>query len=72
MALLIGLPFSDPKLRTLARILIGTIFIAAAIDKIANPDAFAKSINNFHLLLLLATHPLEYRRFWLGFYPSSS
>ena len=50
MALLIGLPFSDPKLRTLARILIGTIFIAAAIDKIANPDAFAKSINNFHLL----------------------
>lgn len=50
IALLIGLPISDPRLRTLARILIGTIFIAAAIDKIANPDAFAKSINNFHLL----------------------
>ena len=50
MALLIGLPISDPRLRSLARILIGTIFIAAAVDKIANPDAFAKSINNFHLL----------------------
>ena len=50
IALLIGLELSDPRLRKLAKILIGSIFIAAAIDKIANPDAFAKSINNFHLL----------------------
>jgi len=50
LALLIGMQLSDPRLRTLAKMLIGSIFIAAAIDKIANPDAFAKSINNFHLL----------------------
>jgi uncharacterized membrane protein YphA (DoxX/SURF4 family) len=50
MVVLIGMPLTDPRLRKLAKILIGTIFVAAAIDKIANPDAFAKSINNFHLL----------------------
>ena len=45
-----GMAYNHAYILRTARILIGSIFIFAAIDKIANPDAFAKSINNFHVL----------------------
>ena len=48
--LLSGMDFSDKRLKAMAKILIGSVFLFAAIDKIAHPDAFAKSINNFHML----------------------
>jgi len=33
-----------------ARILLGSVFMYASFDKMANPEAFAKIIDNYHLL----------------------
>lgn len=33
-----------------ARLVLGSVFIIAGVEKIANPDAFAKAINNYQLL----------------------
>lgn len=40
----------NPILNLSVRLVLGGIFIFAAIDKIAEPDAFAKSIGNYHLI----------------------
>ncbi len=40
----------NPLLQLIARLVVGGVFLVAAIDKIAMPDAFAKSINNYHLV----------------------
>lgn len=50
LLLLSGLPLQHIALQRAARILIGSVFVFAAIDKIYNPDAFAKNINNYHVL----------------------
>jgi uncharacterized membrane protein YphA (DoxX/SURF4 family) len=42
--------FNNPILALAVRLLLGGIFIFAAVDKIAEPDAFAKSISNYHLI----------------------
>lgn len=41
---------NNPILALVVRLVLGGIFIFAALDKIAEPDAFAKSINNYHLI----------------------
>lgn len=33
-----------------ARVVLGSVFVIAGVEKIANPDAFAKAINNYQLL----------------------
>lgn len=40
----------NPILNLSVRLVLGGIFIFAAMDKIAEPDAFAKSIGNYHLI----------------------
>lgn len=37
-------------IQLIARLVLGGVFLVAAIDKIAVPDAFAKSINNYHIV----------------------
>jgi len=41
---------SSPVLQFPVRVLIGLIFVVASIDKIAAPDAFAASIEAYHLV----------------------
>lgn len=41
---------NNPILVLAVRLVLGGIFIFAALDKIAEPDAFAKSISNYHLI----------------------
>ncbi len=41
---------NNPILALAVRLLLGGIFIFAALDKIAEPDAFAKSIGNYHII----------------------
>ncbi len=40
----------NPLFQLIARLVLGGVFLVAAIDKIAVPDAFAKSINNYHIV----------------------
>ncbi len=40
----------NPYLNFLLRLVIGIVFIVASIDKIADPNAFAVSINNYKLV----------------------
>lgn len=42
--------FQHPLFSLALRIFLGLIFILAAVEKVANPDAFAKNIGNYHLL----------------------
>jgi putative oxidoreductase len=39
-----------PYVLLLVRVVVGFLFIAASIDKIASPDTFAAAIGNYHLL----------------------
>jgi len=40
----------NPLFQLIARLVLGGVFLVAAIDKIAVPEAFAKSINNYHIV----------------------
>ena len=40
---------SHPLLSLAARLFLGFLFVAAAIDKIALPDEFAKNVANYHI-----------------------
>ena len=40
----------NPLFQLVARLVLGGVFLIAAIDKIAVPDVFAKSINNYHIV----------------------
>jgi putative oxidoreductase len=42
--------FFHPVVILAARLVLGSVFVIAGVEKIANPDAFAKSINNYQLL----------------------
>lgn len=48
-----------------ARILLGFVFIAAAIDKIALPDAFAKSIDHYQIIPLVLINIFALTLPWL-------
>ncbi len=39
-----------PVIILAARLVLGSVFVIAGVEKIANPDAFAKAINNYQLL----------------------
>ena len=41
---------SDRRVITLLRIALGVLFIMAALPKIQDPEGFAKSVENYHLL----------------------
>ncbi|TAE24719.1 MAG: DoxX family membrane protein [Candidatus Kapaibacterium sp.] len=42
--------FFHPVVILAARLVLGSVFIIAGVEKIANPDAFAKAIHNYQLL----------------------
>lgn len=56
---------SNPVLSLAARLTVGLVFIAAAVDKIAVPDAFAKSISNYQIVPLYLLHILAMTLPWI-------
>ncbi|HAX49711.1 MAG TPA: MauE/DoxX family redox-associated membrane protein [Ignavibacteria bacterium] len=48
-----------------ARIVLGAVFMYASFDKMANPEAFAKIIDNYHLLPYQLVNPLAIFLPWL-------
>jgi uncharacterized membrane protein YphA (DoxX/SURF4 family) len=40
----------NPWISFVARLIVGGIYIYASVDKIIHPDAFAKIVNNYHIL----------------------
>jgi uncharacterized membrane protein YphA (DoxX/SURF4 family) len=49
------------------RILLGALFMYASFDKMANPEAFADIIDNYHLLPVQLVNPLAIFLPWLEF-----
>jgi len=56
---------NNPILLLAVRLVLGGIFIFAAIDKIAEPDAFAKSISNYHLIPTVALNIMALTMPWI-------
>ena len=54
-----------PRLRVAARLLLGLVFIAAALQKIYDPPGFAKSIWAYELFPPWSLHPLALVLPWL-------
>lgn len=48
-----------------ARIVLGAVFMYASFDKMANPEAFANIIDNYHLLPYQLVNPLAIFLPWL-------
>lgn len=46
----LGFLTDNPYAALIARLIIGAVFIFAGIEKIASPEAFAKSIQNYQIL----------------------
>jgi len=42
--------FKNDTMILIIRIVLGVVFIYASLDKIANPEGFARAINNYHML----------------------
>jgi uncharacterized membrane protein YphA (DoxX/SURF4 family) len=40
----------NPWISSVARLIVGGVYIYASVDKIIHPDAFAKIVNNYHIL----------------------
>ncbi|MCX7878827.1 MAG: DoxX family membrane protein [Ignavibacteria bacterium] len=57
--------FSNKYFITLAKLVLGSIFIYASLDKIANPEAFAGIIKNYRLLPIQLVNPLAIFLPWL-------
>lgn len=57
--------FLHPKLTLAARIVLGLVFIAAALPKIADPPGFAKAIWAYELFPAWSLHPLALVLPWL-------
>ncbi len=56
---------SNPWLSLTARLVVGFVFIAAAVDKIAVPDAFAKSISNYQIVPISLLHLIALTLPWV-------
>ena len=56
-----------PLLSLAARFVVGFVFVAAAVDKIAAPDLFAKSIGNYQLIPLWGLHITALTLPWIEF-----
>jgi putative oxidoreductase len=58
----------SPHLTALFRLILGFVFIYASLDKIADPDAFAITIQNYQLVPLSITNLIAIFLPWLEFY----
>lgn len=59
--------FENKFVSTTVRIVLGALFMYASFDKMANPEAFAKIIDNYHLLPYQLVNPLAIFLPWLEF-----
>jgi len=50
------------------RVVLGALFMYASFDKMANPEAFANIIDNYHLLPYQLVNPLAIFLPWLEFF----
>lgn len=58
---------ANPYLSLLIRLFIGFLFIAAAVDKIAQPAEFAKNVANYHIPPYSLTNIVALTLPWLEF-----
>lgn len=58
---------SHPLLSLTVRLFLGFLFIAAAIDKIALPDEFAKNVANYHIPPFALTNFVALTLPWIEF-----
>src|SRR4030095_15030078 len=59
--------FTNKSFQITARIVLGAIFVYASLDKMANPDAFQKIIENYKILPIQLTNPLAIFLPWVEF-----
>ena len=58
---------ANPYLSLLIRLFIGFMFIAAAVDKIAQPQEFAKNVANYHIPPFALTNLVALTLPWIEF-----
>ncbi len=59
--------FENKYITLAARIILGAVFMYASFDKMANPEAFANIIDNYHLLPYQLVNALAIFLPWLEF-----
>lgn len=59
--------FENKYLVIAVRVVLGALFMYASFDKMANPEAFANIIDNYHLLPYQLVNPLAIFLPWLEF-----
>jgi uncharacterized membrane protein YphA (DoxX/SURF4 family) len=59
--------FENKKFAVFARMVLGAVFVYASFDKMANPQAFADIIGNYHILPAQLVNPLAIFLPWLEF-----
>ncbi len=59
--------FENKFVSIAARIVLGALFMYASFDKMANPEAFAKLIDNYHILPYQLVNPMAIFLPWLEF-----
>lgn len=59
--------FENKYLVIAVRVVLGALFMYASFDKMANPEAFANIIDNYHLLPFQLVNPLAIFLPWLEF-----
>lgn len=58
----------NPYLSLIARLILGTVFIYAAVSKIADPFGFSIDIRNYHILPDMLTNSAAVFLPWIEFY----
>lgn len=59
--------FENKYFAVTVRIVLGAVFMYASFDKMANPEAFANIIDNYHLLPFQLVNPLAIFLPWMEF-----
>ena len=59
--------FENKYFAIAVRVVLGALFMYASFDKMANPEAFANIIDNYHLLPFQLVNPLAIFLPWLEF-----
>lgn len=59
--------FENKYIVIAARIILGALFMYASFDKMANPEAFADIVDNYHILPVQLVNPLAIFLPWLEF-----
>lgn len=57
--------FFHPVIILAARLVLGSVFVIAGVEKVVNPNAFAKAINNYQMLPFAALNVMALVLPWL-------